>query len=119
MFTAPENLSGYAAEHGLPFEVLTDPDRVAYERFGLGRGSVARVWGLRAGRRYLDILRTDGPAGVTRAFRPTEDSLQLGGDFVIAADGTLVYGFWGAGPDDRPSVDDLIAAAQGAWEEEL
>jgi len=114
MFTAAEHLPAYSTDHGLPFPVLTDPHRVAYERFGLGRGSVARVWGLRAGRRYLDVLRADGLAGVRRMRRPTEDTLQLGGDFVIGADGTLVYGFWGEGPDDRPPVDDLIAAAKCA-----
>ena len=38
------------------------------------------------------------------------DTLQLGGDFVIAPDGTLSWGFWGAGPDDRPELDDLVAA---------
>jgi len=42
--------------------------------------------------------------------RPTEDTLQLGGDFIVGPDGTLIYGFWGEGPDDRPSVDDLIDA---------
>jgi hypothetical protein len=44
--------------------------------------------------------------------RPTEDTLQLGGDFVIGRDGTLVYGFWGEGPDDRPTVDQLFDAVQ-------
>lgn len=110
-FTTPQSLTGYVADHALPFAVLTDPDRVAYERFGLRRGSVARVWGLRAGRRYLEILRSGGVTALNRLGRLSEDTLQLGGDFVIGADGTLVYGFWGEGPDDRPPVADLIAAA--------
>lgn len=56
-------------------------------------------------RRYLQIL---GNGGWTNLERPTEDTLQLGGDFVIDASGTLTYGFWGEGPDDRPSVDELF-----------
>ena len=106
-FTDPENLAAYRDRHDLPFPILVDRARATYRAYGLGRGSVARSWGWRAARRYVEIIRRDGPGGLRR---PTEDTLQLGGDFVIAPDGTLAYGFWGAGPDDRPSVDDLIAA---------
>lgn len=106
-FTDPSSLSDYVSVHDLPFPVLTDPERSAYHAYGLGRGSVWRVWGLKAGRRYAEILRADGIGGLRR---PREDTLQLGGDFVIAPDGTLAWGFWGDGPDDRPSIDDLVAA---------
>ena len=106
-FTSRDHLDDYANAHDLPFPVLTDPDRTAYRTFGLGRGSIRRVWGVRAGRRYLDIFRTAGFEGLRR---PIEDTLQLGGDFVVAPDGTLAWGFWGEGPDDRPTVDALIDA---------
>ena len=109
-FTDPDNLAAYVAAHDLPFPVLVDSDRSAYRSYGLGRGTIRRVWGLKAARRYLQIFRTDGLSGLAR---PTEDTLQLGGDFVIAPDGTLAYGFWGDGPDDRPSVDQLIDAVRG------
>ena len=106
-FTEPSALAGYRDRNALPFPVVTDPNRHAYRAYGLGRGSVARVWGWRAGLRYVQILRRSG----LRAWRrPTEDTLQLGGDFVIDPDGTLIYGFWGRGPDDRPRVEDLITA---------
>ena len=95
----------------LAFPILVDPDRATYRAYGLGRGSVARVWGWRALLRYGQIVRAEG---LGRLRRPTEDTLQLGGDFVIAPDGTLTWGFWGAGPDDRPPVADLIAAVGSA-----
>ncbi len=107
MFTDPKTLQPYQIKHKLPFPVLSDPDRVAYRSFGLGRGSVLRVWGLRAARRYLQIMRVSGVRGLAA---PTEDTLQLGGDFIVSADGTLSYAFWGEGPDDRPSVDELVRA---------
>lgn len=110
-FTEPENLVGYSATHDLPFPILIDPDRRAYRAFGLARGSLARVYGWKVARRYLELFRQQGMSGLAR---PTEDTLQLGGDFVVGSDGTLVYGFWGEGPDDRPSVDDLIEAVQGS-----
>lgn len=106
-FTDLATLAAYRDRNALPFTVVSDADRAAYRAFGLGRGSVARVWGWRAVLRYVQLLRDSGLRALRR---PTEDTLQLGGDFVVDPDGTLVYGFWGDGPDDRPSVDDLIAA---------
>lgn len=110
-FTDPARLDDYRRANDLPFPILVDPDRAAYRAFGLGRGTVARVWGLRMLARYWEIARTDGLGGLRR---PTEDTLQLGGDFVIDAEGRLAYGFWGEGPDDRPSVDELIGAVDKA-----
>jgi len=108
-FTDTDNLARYQTANPIPFPVLVDPDRATYRAYGLGRGSVRRVWGWRATRRYLEIFREKGLHGLRR---PTEDTLQLGGDFIIAPDGTLAWGFWGEGPDDRPSVDEIIAQLQ-------
>ncbi len=110
-FTDAESLAEYQSRHSLGFVALRDPDRHGYRAFGLGRGSVARVWGLRAAKRYLELIRRDGIGGVRR---PTEDPRQLGGDFVIDGEGRLVWGFWGDGPDHRPAIGDLIAAVRNA-----
>lgn len=106
-FTTLGLLDTYLDDYELPFPVLLDPERDTYRAYGLARGSWHRVWGLRAARRYIELIRRDGLGGL---HRPTEDTLQLGGDFVIAPDGTLAWGYWGEGPDDRPSVDDLVEA---------
>jgi len=110
-FTSAELAERYERRVGLPYPILLDDDRSTYLAYGLGRGSVRRVWGWRAAKRYWQILRSDG---VRSLHRPSEDTLQLGGDFVIAPDGRLVYGFWGEGPDDRPTVDTLIDAVAKA-----
>jgi hypothetical protein len=109
-FTDPSSLTDYQRSKELPYPVLTDPGRDTYRAYGLGRGSIRRVWGLRATWRYIEMIRESG-LGALR--RPSEDTLQLGGDFVIAPDGKLGWGFWGDGPDDRPSIDDLIEAVRG------
>ncbi len=110
-FTSQEQLDPYRRRNDVPFTILLDPDRSAYRSFGLGRGSVRRVYGWRAIGRYVALFR----GGRLRDLRPaTEDTLQLGGDFVIGPDGILVWGHWGEGPDDRPSVDDLVAAVRRA-----
>jgi peroxiredoxin len=109
LFTRQRNLRGYRARVGIPYTVVTSEDRAAYRAYGLGRGSPWRVYGLRALRRYAQLLRRG-----RRLERPTEDTLQLGGDFVVDRDGRLVYAYRSSGPDDRPPVDDLIRFAQTA-----
>jgi len=108
-FTDRSNLAHYRSTNPLPFPVLLDPDRATYRSYGLGRGSLWRVWGWKATRRYLQIFREGGLHGLRR---PTEDTLQLGGDFIVSPDGTLAWGFWGEGPDDRPSVEEIITQLQ-------
>jgi peroxiredoxin len=104
-FTRPRNLRGFRRRLGLTYPVLADEARAAYRAYGLGRGSWRRVWGLRTLRAYVRLLR----AG-RRPHPPSEDTLQLGGDFVVDPDGRVAYAYRSAEPDDRPSVDDLITA---------
>ena len=114
-FTDAESLVDYRRRNDVRYRVLIDPDRAAYVAFGFGRGSVGRVWGRRALGRYVELYRRARRDGVSfRLKRPTEDTLQLGGDVVIGPDGRLAWIFRGAGPDDRPPVDDLVAAAAAA-----
>ena len=110
-FTEAERLAAYEQRQQLSFPVLRDPNRDAYRAYGLQRASLVRVWGWRAIRRYVEIFRADGLAGL---HRPVEDTRQLGGNFVIDRAGTLTFAFWGEGPDDRPSVDALVDAARNA-----
>ena len=102
-FTRMRNLRGYRSRLGVPFAVLADEDRAVYRAYGLGRGRWWRVYGWRALVRYGALL-----ARGRRLERPTEDTLQLGGDFVIAPDGRLAFAFRSEGPDDRPELDELI-----------
>ncbi len=110
-FTSPSALAGYRSRHDLPFPILLDPDRETYRAFGFGRASTRRVWSLGTLRTYARLLRRDGLGSLER---PTEDTRQLGGDMVIDRAGTLRWGFWSEGPDDRPSVDELVAAVRAA-----
>lgn len=110
-FTDPVGLADYRHRNLLPYPILRDHDCGAYRAFGLDRGSVWRVWGWRALARYAQLV---GRGGWRDLRAPVEDTLQLGGDFVIDRAGRLAWGHWGAGPDDRPDVDDLIAAARAA-----
>ena len=110
-FAEHENLTPYLARHDLPFPVLSDTSLSAYQAFGIGRGTIRRVWGLRMVRRYIEIYRDQGFEAPGKA---TEDTLQLGGNFIIDPEGILIYGYWGEGPDDRPPVRALIDTIETA-----
>lgn len=91
------------------YPVLVDRDRVAYRAWGLRRARVWSVWAdPRVWGRYARLL-----LGGERIRGFGEDTLQLGGDFVIGRDGTLTY----ARPqrvDDRPPVAELVRALEVA-----
>ncbi len=113
-FTTPDELAAYQRRRRVPFPILIDSDRSVYHAYGLGRGSFLDVWGWRALRRYWQILRPSGPGSRDDLHTPTEDTRQLGGDMVIAADGRLVWGHWSDRSTDRPSVDEIVQAVTEA-----
>lgn len=100
-------LAGYRNRYVAPIAVLSDETRHTYRAFGFGRGSVRRVWGWRALRRYVELLWSGH-----RDLGIEGDTLQLGGDVVIDRHGRVAWLFHGAGPDDRPTVDALAAAVR-------
>lgn len=106
-FASAQSLIAYQHRHGLDhLLVLSDPDRHAYRAFGLGRGSVLRIWlDPRVWARYLQLM--------LRGRRPEaahEDTLQLGGDALVDSDGRITWIHRSRGPEDRPSVADIQMA---------
>ena len=108
-FSAPEYVAAYQRDRLAPIPVLIDEDRATYHAYGLGRGSVWKVWGPKMWWSYGRRLRRGQSLR-----RPTEDTLQMGGDFVIGRDGRVVFAFRSEDPDDRPSVDALLGAVRGS-----
>ena len=108
-FAAPDHVAAYQREQLAPLTVLVDTSRAAYRAYGLGRGSVRTVWGPKVWWAYARLIRRG-----RRFHRPTEDTLQLGGDFVVGRDGRLAYVFRSDDPDDRPTVDELLGAVRDA-----
>lgn len=89
----------------LVFPIGIDRNRVAYRSWGLRRSSWWRIWfdpGVWS--RYARLLLSG-----ERLRGAGEDTLQLGGDFVVAPDGRITY----SRPqvrDDRPPVGELLDA---------
>lgn len=109
-FADVEMARAYAGDHALPFPIASDPDRAAYQAYGVGRGSKTKVWRVTAIAQHLWLR--------LRGFRPgrhhQEDLQQLGGDFVIGADGALRLCHPSSAGDDRASVDELLASLRSA-----
>ena len=108
-FSDLSELAGYSEHLGVPFPLLSDPTRALYRRFDLARGSLRAVYGWETLRRYAQLLRRG-----RRPRRPTTDTRQLGGDFVIDPAGILVAAFRESSPVDRPTVDELVSAVRHA-----
>ena len=112
-FTTAELLDEYQQRRELSVPILIDGTRDVYSAYGLGRGSIGKIWGWATLRRYAQILRRSDH-GWSDLAATTEDTRQLGGDFVVAPDGRLSWGFWSTGPADRPSADDVLDAVKRA-----
>ncbi len=108
-FTRPRNLAVFRRLLGIEYAVLADETRAAYRSYGLGRGRWWRIWTWGTLRAYGRLLRAGH-----HLRRPTEDTRQLGGDFVVDAQGRIAYVHRSRTPDDRPSVDELVAAVATA-----
>lgn len=109
-FAPPSLLAGFERQMGLGLPLYGDPDRSVYRALGFPRASLARVW--LDPRVWLDYAKL--LARGRRFTRIEQDTLQLGGDAIVDAEGRLRWIYRSRGPEDRPSVDELIAATHSA-----
>lgn len=103
-FSAPARVLAYQRDHLYPLTVLVDERRTAYAAYELGRGSWTKVWGLNTLREYARLIRQGW-----NVHRPLDDTLQLGGDFVVDREGRLAYAYRSVDPADRPPVEELVS----------
>jgi hypothetical protein len=107
-FSSQAPLAAIARHLGWPGLVLTDPHRVLYQRLGIGRAPLRRVYSPGTLATYAAAL-----ARGQRPAQPVEDTRQLGADAIMV--GGVVRRLWRPrSPDDRPAAAEVIAAAQ-AW----
>lgn len=97
-------------EEHLPFPVFTDPSRESYKRAGLKRGlgsAVSPKVFVNAFRAYREGHRQTSTKG---------DAMQLGGVFVIAPGGRVLYEQRSEVAGEHPPIAELLAALDGAAE---
>lgn len=90
-----------------PFPVVGDPERAAYQMFGLERTSWWTFFRPRVLWGYIRLMLR----GVrVRTPYAGEDVRQLGGDFLLDRSGRTVWSFTSTDPTRRPSVPDILHA---------
>ena len=105
-FSPPDALAALARRLGWGLPFCSDEGRALYDRLGLGRASAGQVFTPATRALYAAAAER----GVT-AERPVEDIRQLGGDALVVG-GVARVTFRPSSPDDRPSADELLAAAR-------
>uniref|UniRef100_A0A674N9E3 Alkyl hydroperoxide reductase subunit C/ Thiol specific antioxidant domain-containing protein n=1 Tax=Takifugu rubripes TaxID=31033 RepID=A0A674N9E3_TAKRU len=112
-FGSLEGAQIWLEQTGCAFDIVLDPQRKIYRTFGLGSS-------------YADVLRFDcllqyseyeAEAGSSRApwvVEPLDNNVlifQMGGDFLLDEAGTVLFSHRCRTPLDRPSVQDVLQAA--------
>jgi alkyl hydroperoxide reductase subunit AhpC len=84
------------------FQFLLDPERKAYQAFGLDH-SLSRSWSPKVWIEYARLMAQG------RKWRGIQgDSGQLGGDFIVDSGGILRLAYRSNDPADRPTVSYLL-----------
>jgi len=102
-FEAAPVVRAYIAEAKVTWPILIDRDRTLYRGYGMHRGRLSDIWGLRTWLAYAKELargRLPRYAG--------GDTRQLGGDVLIDPAGLVRFHHVGRGPADRPSVATVL-----------
>jgi AhpC/TSA antioxidant enzyme len=103
-FATPELARHWQEATLFPFPMFLDPERRAYAAFGLG-SSVLAAWHPRMFWYYFRLLAKG------RRLMPVKgDPYQLGGDFLLDAQGSVQLAYPSADPADRPPFSQILAA---------
>ncbi len=102
-FEPRDRLFQLARQVRTTFHLLSDPERDIYRAYGLTRGYLLQLLSPGTVLAYIKLLAR----GRMYHFRRS-DLRQLGGDFVIDADGVVRYQHRSAAPHDRPTAQELM-----------
>jgi len=104
---SPEDGRRFAEERGVPYRLLVDPTRAAYERFGLTTGSLMQVFGPQC---VAPMVRAALQPGCRQGLPHGGNLMQMPGAFVVDTDGVVLLAHRSATIADTPTTDQLIAA---------
>ncbi len=110
-FMPPHRVTAFLTALPLPFPVVSDPERTAYQALSLPRSTWWQFLRLGAGWRFVKLLLR---GWIPTKPAPGDDLLQLGGDFVLDAEGRIVFAYSSAEATDRPTISVLLEAVKKA-----
>ncbi len=102
-FEPKDRLFQLSRQLQLPFPILSDPERDVYSAYSLKQGNWLKIFSPKTVWTYVKHF-----ARGRRYHHAASDWRQLGGDFVLGEDGTVLYEHRGGTPHDRPTVANLI-----------
>ncbi len=103
-FEPRERLFQLTRQLQLPFTILSDPERDVYAAYGLAQGNWLKIFSPKTVWTYVKHF-----ARGRRYEHAASDWRQLGGDFILDENGTVLFEYRGQTPTDRPTVASLIA----------
>lgn len=108
----PEEAKTFCEQRAPGILCLSDPERKAYEAYGLDRASIWQSF------LSLNVWRSNRRLKQERGWKtelpPTgQDAMQMSGTFVIAPDGTIRLPYYYDDIADHPSVDLLLHGVMG------
>ena len=107
-FSTAANAELWRKESGVLFPILFDRDRTVYRAYRLERSGL-RSLSLRTLWYYAGAIARGERLRAGRG-----DPLQLGGDFVVDAEGLIRFAHASRDPVDRPDVEGLLGAIRAA-----
>ena len=106
-FGEPSQARAWIRETEAPFAFMLDPQRRAYQLYGL-ETSMIRSWQPKVWARYAQLMLHG------REWKGIQgDSAQLAGDFIVAPSGRLVFVRRSHDPTDRPATETLLEVLRG------
>lgn len=111
-FGVREGAERWLQDMDCTFPMLLDRHRQLYQLFRLKR-SAFKVWSVSCLVYYSEMIRA-GKKLPSPYENVHDDVNQLGGDFIVSQDGTLVLCYCSKTSMDRPSVDSLLEALQSS-----
>jgi peroxiredoxin len=108
-FAPPPRVAAFLQEYPLPFPLLSDPTMAAYRYFSLARTSILSFFRWKVLAHYFRLI-----LGGWLPTKPGkgDDLLQLGGDFLLDAQGRLAYAHPSQDGGDRPTITELVEATK-------
>ncbi len=106
----PDQTSAFRRRLDLPFECFSDPDRIAYQAFGLEKGSIREIAGTSVWKQSFKALLSHG-GGI-----PVGDPMQMPGAFVIDSAGVVQFAHYARNSADHPSNEAMIKAIRHSVE---
>jgi peroxiredoxin len=102
---SPNRTAQFRQELELPFPMLSDPRRIAYRAYGLLNMSLRREASIASVAHLARNIVRHGAAHESE-----QNSVQLGGVFVVEPDGIVRYTFRSARAFEYPTAEELIRA---------